>query len=829
MQKSKVKNQNANKKKEIPQKKQIALPPYVYDLLVIAAFIVLLLFLFSSMVFKGNIYPAGDVLETMSKSHMVNEYYKSSGQVALWNPYPLAGIPNVFYLPGSLFSLGFWLGKISDVLSIPFVFFLIGVAGLYFLLRYLKFSLLISCIGSLAFILVPYFSTLVYVGHSTKLQAVMYIPWILLTFLVFLDKLKLLSLALFVLFFSLQFQTMHFQIAFYTGLLLLFIGVPFLWSEIKKKNFLVFLKKSLLLITALFFVILIAAYPLFLAKKLSEHSLRATPGINIHQDIFSLIAEDGVDLKEINKWSLKPKELITFIIPGASGGTSDEKYTGDEFPSLKDQKLPLYWGNMDFSQGYDTYFGILLFFLALFAMVNWRNKLVLGLAATGLLFILWSLGLSFRPFYMFCYDHLPYFRNFRSPTTGLAVVFFIFAVLSAYGLQAITRQKSDGASFFKSSFFIYTVFFVIVGVLIYVAGHYFKFLKPGQDLDSETVTRLQSIRKEMYFSDLGRYFTFLLVFAGVTFCYFKNYVKLNVWVVGVLILVTVDFAGVRFRYDEKTETSTAIRQTYFPKTSMIDFFEGDPGNYRVYPLVPNRELLTYYMRTIGDYDMQMNSTVNDLYFNCLFPDTVNKNEINWNVIKMMNVKYVILANGITDPRFELKHVDKERNNYVYLYKDHLSSGYFVNEYKVIPDDIDRLRTINSTTFDPAKTALLEREPAEQMEKPDSCFSNQTKVLPDQLSFDVYTNKQALFVISEVYFPEGWKIYMDDKPVNNVYKTDHAFQSLAVPAGDHKIRMEFRPAVYKTSRMISSVSSIFLYLVILVLLSRSNLLPLHKPS
>ena len=120
---------------------------------------------------------------------------------------------------------------------------------------------------------------------------------------------------------------------------------------------------------------------------------------------------------------------------------------------------------------------------------------------------------------------------------------------------------------------------------------------------------------------------------------------------------------------------------------MIDFFEENPRNYRVFPLIQNRELLTYYVRTIGDYDLQMNPSVNDLYFNCLFPDTVNKSVINWNVLRILNVKYVILPDGINDPKFELKHVDRERNNYVYLYKDHLTSGYFVNEYKVVPDDL----------------------------------------------------------------------------------------------------------------------------------------------
>jgi hypothetical protein len=808
------------KQKEIPIKQQVKLPSYANDLIVIAIFIVLLLVMFGPMVFKGNIYPAGDVLETMSKSHMVNEYYKNTGHVALWNPYPLAGIPNVFYLPKSLFSLDFYIEKISDILSIPFVFFLIGAAGMYFLLRYLKFCVLISFAASLVFILVPYFSTLVFVGHSTKLQAIMYVPWIVMTFLVFLDRLKLLPLALFALSFSLQFQTMHFQVAFYTGLLLLFSGLSYLWNDIRQKSYLIFIKKAGLLISALIFVVLIASYPLFLAKKLSEHSLRANPGIDLLQNKTGTNA-NGVDPEEIRKWSPGPKEELAFLIPAGAGGTSNEKYTGKSFPSLKDQNLPLYWGNMDFSQGYDMYMGVIILFMVLFALLNYKNKLVLSMALSGLLLIIWSFGLSFKPFYMICYDFIPFFKNFRSPTTGLALVFFILPVLSAFGMQTIRNLENDDEKKLRKYFFIFLGVFFVVGVMIYFAGKAFSFMKPGQQLDPDSLSQIVSIRKEMFFSDLGRYFILLLVFSGLTVCYFYKIIRFNIWIAGVILLIFIDQGSIHFRYDAKSVSKNDIRQTYFAHTSMIDFFTNDAGNYRVYPLIQDRELLTYYMRTVGDYDLQMNPAVSDLYFNCLFPDSARKNDINWNVIRMLNVKYVVLPKGINDPKFELKHVDKERNNFVYLYKDHLSSGYFVNDYKVIPGDVERLKTINQASFDPAKTALLETIPTEKTEKPDSCSSNQTLVQPDRLSFDVYTNKQALYVISEVYFPEGWKIYLDDRQVMNIYKTDHAFQSLVVPAGNHKIRMEFIPAVYKTSRILSSIFSVILYVVILVFTFRKK--------
>ena len=96
----------------------------------------------------------------------------------------------------------------------------------------------------------------------------------------------------------------------------------------------------------------------------------------------------------------------------------------------------------------------------------------------------------------------------------------------------------------------------------------------------------------------------------------------------------------------------------------------------------------------------------------------------------------------------------------------------------------------------------------------------------QPKFDVYTDKNALFVISDVFYPPGWRIYIDEQKVETVYKTDHAIQSIIVPSGSHKIEMHFEPESYSRNINLAYISVSILYLTLLgslisVILKRSK--------
>ncbi len=63
------------------------------------------------------------------------------------------------------------------------------------------------------------------------------------------------------------------------------------------------------------------------------------------------------------------------------------------------------------------------------------------------------------------------------------------------------------------------------------------------------------------------------------------------------------------------------------------------------------------------------------------------------------------------------------------------------------------------------------------------------------------------MLSETYYP-GWKAWLDDQPVP-IYSTDIALRGVIVPAGAHRVRMEFRPLILPISLGISLATAILL--------------------
>ena len=437
----------------------------------IALFFVVIVILFAPIVMNRHLYDGGDSQEAIVKTHQINKYYDETGEAARWNPYPESGIPNVFFLPKPLFSIDFILGAIGDVIGISIIYLLIGAIGMYFLLRYLRFSLLISLIISLAFILAPYYKSLIIVGQfmPTKFEAVMIIPWIILAFLAYLDRGKFLFLGLFSLALAAQLYTQHYQVIFYTGLLVLAGAIYPLWQLLAGKAYSLFFKKTISLTLAGLFAIVLVAYPLLVSKKFNEASLRAKWGLDITKPKPSTEKrEGGVAVDFIEQWSPKPRELMDFLVPTASGGTSQEKYTGNEIPELVDATIPAYWGHLTFSFSY-FYFGLLVL-IAIVGIIFSRHYIVVSFGILGLLFTLWGLGTSFKGFYLFFYENIPFIKNFRTPTTSFTVVYFILSILAAYGLRYFFEPVDSAEAGRKKKIWLTLAGFFALGGLIYLIG-----------------------------------------------------------------------------------------------------------------------------------------------------------------------------------------------------------------------------------------------------------------------------------------------------------------------------------------------------------------------
>jgi hypothetical protein len=101
------------------------------------------------------------------------------------------------------------------------------------------------------------------------------------------------------------------------------------------------------------------------------------------------------------------------------------------------------------------------------------------------------------------------------------------------------------------------------------------------------------------------------------------------------------------------------------------------------------------------------------------------------------------------------------------------------------------QTVRSTGFDAHKETIVE-QPISLSENNDPLQSTiaRTNERPGAIHVNTQTNKSAILVFSENYFP-GWQCKIDGKDAN-LFRANYTFMGVVVPAGQHDISFEFSP-------------------------------------
>jgi len=801
-------------------KRRFSLPYLQQDIIFILAITILLAILLKPMLIDGLSPQGVDVVGSLGATHQITDYYKESGDFALWNPYLFSGMPQYHRIGPVTFSIDTILNFLARYFSGVFIFYLFAAIGSYLLFRYLKMSPIISFIATIIFILMPHYKSLYTEGHMAKFRALMILPWVLLTFLYFLDKRSLFTAALFAIIFGAQIRTQHYQIVFYTALLIFAVGLYPVLKDLLEKKYLIFTKSTALIFGAVILGITMSSQPLFLAKEYIPYSKRGKTTINIDKPVRTdteTTASDGVQIEYATQWSTHPSEMMTWFIPRFYGGMSAETYKGDGTPQLKGRVIPGYWGHMPFTQSYE-YMGVIALILALIGIVAFRKKpFILSLLILSAFFILLSFGRHFLFFYSIFYDYFPFFNKFRAPVMSVTVTSFIVSILAAYGLHYLSSQPLL-KSFKENKAILYILGgFFSIGILTLVFSQGFSYSFIRDNYDPRVLDIIKTARKELLSQDLIRYFILVILAGGSIYAYLFRKISFNILTLILIIIILFDIIDVQNRYQNKYADLKKIERKYFTKSKTDNFLLADKEIFRIFPVGKSfgDNRWAYYHQTIGGYSAIKMYTIEELIENNLYKGWDKTFPINLNLLKILNTKYLISPQLLTHENFDLALEDNQNKLFTYIYKDRLPRGFFVGEYKIMTDQYDRLREINNQKFDPAVTAILEEELMENIQTPDSSWSVVKSFNPNKIEFEVYTDKKALFVISEMGYPPGWKIMIDNQAVDKIYKTDHALQSIIVPEGKHQVQLRFEPDSYTFYVKMSYASAGILYIIVIL--------------
>lgn len=138
---------------------------------------------------------------------------------------------------------------------------------------------------------------------------------------------------------------------------------------------------------------------------------------------------------------------------------------------------------------------------------------------------------------------------------------------------------------------------------------------------------------------------------------------------------------------------------------------------------------------------------------------------------------------------------------VYENPDAFPRAWLVGEAVPAPERAKMLETLKTT--DLRRTVLLEG--LSEAEKRTLNLAECESVIrqPNRLVYKTRTDEQAFLVFSEVWFP-GWRCFVDGTEVP-IYRANHAFRAVRVPAGEHEVVMVMDPASLRWGKWISLTS------------------------
>ena len=581
-----------------------------------------------------------------------------------------------------------------------------------------------------------------------------------------------------------------------------------------------FAKSAAMVIGAVILGITMSSQPLFLAKEYIPFSKRGKTTIELDKPrkATEVTAEsDGVQIEYATQWSTHPSEIMTWFIPRFYGGMSSEKYNGNDAPQLKGRIFPGYWGHMPFTQSYE-YMGVISLILAFIGIYAARKKqFIRGLLIIACFFILLSFGRHFLSFYSLFYDYFPFFNKFRVPVMSVTVTSFIVAILAAYGLKYLSEQPIlQTLKENKTLLYIFGGFFAL-GVIVLLLSQGFSYSFARDNYDPRVLEIIKTARKEHLSQDLIRYFILVILGAGAIIAYMFRKISFNILMLTLTVVILFDLIEVQNRYQDDYSDIKKIERQYFAKSQTDNFLLADKEVFRVFPTGRDfgNNRWAYYHQTIGGYSAIKMYAIEEMIANNLYKGWDTNLPINFNVLKILNVKYLVASQKIQHEKFELVLEDTKNKTFTYLYKDRLPRGYFIGNITTIKDEYERLIEINKREFDPSVTAILEEPFTGDIQKPDSSWSVVKHFSPNDIQFEIYTDKPSLFVISEMYYPPGWKVLLNDQPVEKIYKTNHATFSILVPQGRHSVHLTFDPDSFNNTIRVSYASAGILYIIVIV--------------
>lgn len=721
------------------------------------------------------------------------------GQIPLWDPNVFAGHPiiadpstgifyplNILLVPlinaGNL-EWNFWLLEMFTIGHI-----LLGGIFMYLLIRSLKLSKYAGIIAGLAFMFASFW--VVQLKHVAMVLSGVWLPLIFLVYYKFLKFKKTKHFLLSALLLGVSFLGGHYQIVYYIILFLFLYTLFFVANQIDIKIISLSVLKKFKPLIWLGGLVLLAAM---------IGSVQLLPAF----EFLSLAKQSAADINYSLSFSLNPIQfMIGSLLPFSFGGYGE---------------LVPYLGEWNFWE-MASYTGIITLLLATMAIAynlkkkaarpeeNYKQEItILSLVAFTALLLSFGRHLVLADV---LFPIIPGMKFFRVPARLILVFQFATIILAAFGFDYITKFFRDErlVKIFRKVKNFFLKIILPTSTILVISSLILLFEKETNYLEQIFYNNLVSL--------LILIFVPLALFLGFNKYKKNGKIKTFFWIIAVFLTFDLFIFGFRFNLGSVSPTH------FYPNSEELNFVknnleDGERFSPNGYYLSNTGQLLK--IPSVDGYSFWVTKRY-EQFTNGNFGKAFGKNEIDSsNRANLLGIKYAF--KGEAD---FYKPVEGEEN--ISFNPNVLPKAFLVPRAEVVNNPNQILKEIDQESFDPHQVVYIEKKSSQSLDSTEILDPEKNSVvllerLPEKITLESKTEKPAMLFLSESFYP-GWQAYVDGKKVE-IFQANYLFQTIELPAGEHKIIFKFIPMSFYFGALISGATT----LILLGLLLRQIIL--HK--
>jgi len=791
--------------------------------ILVVAFFLVISYIYFYPVLEGKTLIANDSNVSKYASKEIRDYREETGKEALWTNSIFSGMPayliSVKY-PGNLIKP---VDIALRIFKMPVSVLFLAMTGFYILLLMFGVNRWIAVTGALAYGFSSFLFLILAAGHNTQAIAIAYMaPMIGSIYYAYrYNAFKGALLTAFML--SLELVANHPQITYYAVLCILVLIIFEFIRAIKVKTIPEFLKTSALLIIPVIIAIGINFGNLYSVYEYGKFSMRGKSDLVTENKNQST----GLDRDYITYWSYGIDETMNFLIPNYKGGSSKPFSRDSEtvkalrqnnMASASNQVLK-YWGTQPGTDG-PHYMGALVIFLFIIGLIITKGPVKWWLFVATILSVILAWGKNFMPFTNLFIDYVPGYNKFRAVTMTLVIAQFCIPLLGALALRDIFDSGISKKELLKGLKIASGITGGFLLLVIFIPGIAGSFMNQGEAGYPDWLKHaMVTDRKELLRNDAIRSLVFILAGLTVIIAFIKKKLRKEYSILIIAFLVLVDLWTVDKRYlnADRFERPSAIQKLIAPTTA-DSFILQDKSYYRVLNLsvstFNDNTPTSHFHKSIGGYHGAKLKRYQELIDSSLIRDINTFVSAAGNAksagdlipalartpaLNMLNTKYIIYspdAPPVINPNCP-------------------GNAWFV-EKPVLVDNANK-EIMGIKTLNPRESAIIDKKfsklvPGALYPVSEGDTIDLVSYKPNELIYKSSAGSEKLVVFSEIYYPAGWKCFIDGKETP-YFRANYVLRSMVVPEGDHEIRFLFEPESYFIGNKVSLAGSVLLILLI----------------